>query len=167
MSHKNGDPNHDIPPSALGRAPVALTEPGGGWITPRHGHGALRPIRPGQVLGERGNTALRQVRQMAKARSPEVTARLIDIALHDPDTRVAVVASQTVLTWAHGRPENLKPEDGEPRGKLDLSKLTDRELKIMVKLADSGRLGVAPPEPGGNDDDQHQRRCSARCMAGG
>ena len=131
-------------PRASGRARVALPEPAGGWVTPRHGNGLLRPFRPGQVDVERGNTALRQVRNLTKSKSPEVAARLIDIALHDPDTRVAVVAGQAVMLWAFGRPENLKADDGEPSSKLDLSKLTDRELQILSKLVEGGRLQDRP-----------------------
>ena len=154
MSREIAPSSRTTSPRASGRAPVAPDERGEGWVKPGHGHGLLRPFRTGQVDVERGNTALRQVRQMAKAKSPEITAKLIDIALHDQDTRVAVVACQTVLTWAHGRPENLKPDDGEPRATIDLSKLTDCELKVLVKLVDSGRLGSALPEPGGGDDVQ-------------
>ena len=153
MSQKIAPPGLTTSPRASGRAPVASAEQGEGWVKPGHGHGLLRPFRTGQVDVERGNTALRQVRQMAKAKSPEITAKLIDIALHDQDTRVAVVACQTVLTWAHGRPENLKPDDGEPRAKLDLSKLTPGELKVLLKLVDSPRFAAAP-EPGGGDDVQ-------------
>ena len=140
MSQEIPPSSRTTSPSAPGRAPVPAAGPRDGFITPRHGHGALRPILPGQVLGARGNTAVRAVRILAKQKSAEVCQRLIEIALEDQDTRVAVVACQQVRTWAFGKPENLKAEDGEAKPVLDVSKLSGKELQTLLKALHAGRV---------------------------
>jgi len=115
--------------------------PAEGWVTPAHGNGALRPFRTGEPQTvARGNARLRVLRDVTKAKSPEIAERLIRIALHDSDTRVAVVACQQVLTWAFGKPENLKPEAGEAKPALDVSKLSTNELRVLLKALQAGRV---------------------------
>ena len=122
-------------------------------FVPKHGRGFMAPtVQPGDgPIGARGNTPVRMVRILAKQKSPEVCKRLINIALHDEDTRVAVVACQQVLTWAFGKPENLKAEDGEAKPSLDLSKLSGKELTALLKALQSGRV-ADQVAPAGADD---------------
>lgn len=106
---------------------------------------AWQPGQSGNPEGgaQRRGEPLREVRSIARERSPRAVNRLNELMEGD-DPRVAVVAAQTILTWAFGRPENLPPEAGAPRAQIDLSRLNTSELRVLLKLADSGRLGAAP-----------------------
>ena len=144
----------DQQPGRAARQPNGQFEP-----SPRPGRGgktkpedakrlapyAWKPGQTGNPAGapERKGEPLREVRRLARERSPRAVERMTELMEGD-DPRVAVVAAQGILTWAFGRPENLPAEAGAARATIDLSKLTPAELRTLVKLADSGRLGAAP-----------------------
>jgi hypothetical protein len=50
------------------------------------------------------------------------------------------------LERVSGKPRELRPEEVE-KARIDLSMLTDAELALLVKLAESGRLRASAPEP--------------------
>jgi len=112
----------------------------------------LRPFQPGHKFGQLGAGApLRKVRDACKHRSPEAVDELYKILLKDPDGRNRIVAAQQILTWAFGRPENLKPDDGEAKPALDVSKLSTNELRVLLKALQSGRV-ADQVAPAGADD---------------
>ncbi len=126
-----------------------MTKPDAEWIVPVHGGGRLKPFqkgRSGNPGGARDGSAIYgQVIRMARRVSPEILDALAEIAL-DPETetRARIVACTAILDRAFGRPPDKPPQvDGDEAPTLDATKLTDRELKALLKLWDSGRLGDA------------------------
>ena len=106
------------------------------------GGGRLRPFQPGQSGNPSGTSGrYGEVVRMAREASPEVMRALIGIALDpDEDSRARIVAGQEILGRAFGR---IKAEvtTGEAQPvPLDASKLSDRELEILEKIA----LGARP-----------------------
>ena len=122
-------PNPDQSPPKL--------PPDAAYIIPSHGYGKLIPARKGEVRNPTGhNGRYGEVVRLCQNASPEIAKRLIQIAL-DPneDSRVSVVAAQEVFNRAFGKPKaEVKTTDTQPVT-LDASKLTDRELEILHKLA--------------------------------
>jgi hypothetical protein len=105
----------------------------GGWLTPfKKGEG--------QRTGYRKPSAYTETLQLARRASPAAMRVLID-RLNDPDGRIAVMSASLILERAWGKVREAKPEDQQPEAHVDLSQLTAAELAILVKLADSGRLG--------------------------
>jgi hypothetical protein len=132
---------HDTELSAASRARVATAEPGGDWIKPRHGRGWLRPYPKG-TQGRTGKPAgYYATQQLAREHALDAVRALVE-RLSDPDGAVALAAANSLLTWAFGKPGEQKL-DGEQQAKIDLSKLTDEELSILVRVAENDRLGVA------------------------
>jgi hypothetical protein len=128
----------DTEPSARSRARVAPSEPGNGWIRPAHGRGMLRPFpkgAPGRIGKPSGYVA---TQQLAREHSLEAVRTLVE-RLRDPDGRVAVTAANLLLERAWGKTKEMRPEDGE-KAHVDLSALSDSEIKILLALAQSGRL---------------------------
>lgn len=122
-------PNPDQSPPKL--------PPDAAYIIPSHGYGKLIPARKGEVRNPTGhNGRYGEVVRLCQNASPEIAKRLIQIAL-DPneDSRVSVVAAQEIFNRAFGKPKaEVKTTDTQPVT-LDASKLTDRELEILHKLA--------------------------------
>ncbi len=108
----------------------------GAFIIPSHGHGRLIPARKGEVRNPTGRSGrYGEVVKLAQGASIEALQVLITIAL-DPseDARARIVACQEILGRAYGRIRaEVKAADGPAT--LDASKLTDRELEILWKLA--------------------------------
>jgi len=63
--------------------------------------------------------------------------------LDNPDPRTAVVAANSILERAWGKPREQKPEEHR-EASIDLSTLTNAELALLVKLVESGRLRATP-----------------------
>ena len=104
---------------------------------PAHGHGRLRPFRPGQSGNPSGTSGrYGEVVRLCQAAGPEIAKALIEIALdRNEDSRARIVAAQEVFNRGFGRP---KTEVKTPQGgsaTLDASKLTDRELEVLLKIA--------------------------------
>ena len=127
------------------------------WVVPEHGRGRLRPFPPGtsgNPKGRASGTSFAEVVRLARRNSVEAMQVLIDIAL-DPqeDARSRIVACQAILDRAFGKVSDKPPpvDTGDPVT-LDASKLSDRELKVLLKLLDSGTLSQAlTPAPGDED----------------
>jgi hypothetical protein len=97
-------------------------------IVPGHGRGVLRPFQPGQSGNPTGRSGpYLETQRLARDAAPEVTRRLIEIALTDPDTRVAIVAGNSVLYRAFGKPRDYDPKEERPRTVADTSGLTHAE----------------------------------------
>jgi hypothetical protein len=86
---------------------------------------------------------------------------LID-CLDSPDPRTAVVAANSILERAWGKPREAKPEEVE-QAHIDLTALTNAELALLVKLVESGRLRPVPDaEPTSEIDGEVQAVDRAR-----
>jgi len=104
-------------------------------IVPGHGRGALRPFQPGQSGNPTGRSGpYLETQRLARDAAPDVTRRLIEIALTDPDTRVAVVAGNSVLDRAFGKPRDYDPKEDRPPATFDTSVLTGAEQKSLLTL---------------------------------
>ena len=136
------DPVHDTDLSEKRRARVAPTEPGNGWIRPKHGRGMLLPFPKGAPGRVGKPSRYTETLQIAREASPEAMRVLVQ-RLHDLDGRVAVVAAERLLERAWGKVREMKPEE-QPQARIDLSKLSNAELGVLMKLVTSGRLVAAP-----------------------
>ena len=115
------------------------------YHVPAHGHGRLRPFRPGQSGNPSGTSGrYGEVVRLAREASPEVMRALIGIAL-DPseDVRARIVAIQEILGRAFGRIKAEVKDVTEESATLDASKLSDRELEALWKLVGSKPDGTA------------------------
>jgi hypothetical protein len=136
---------HDTELSARSRARVAPTEPGNGWIRPKHGKGMLRPFPKG-APGRIGKPSRYIETQMyARQHSLEAMQTLVE-RLRDPDGRVAVVAANSLLERAWGKVREVHPEEAQ-HAHIDLTALSSEELALLVRLVESGRLRAASEEP--------------------
>ncbi len=109
-----------------------------GWRVPGHGHGKLRPFRPGQSGNPAGHSGrYGEVVRLCREAGPAVAKRLIEIAL-DPgeERRVSVVAAQEVLNRAFGRPREM-PEAAAPP--LDLTAVSEEKLRLIIKALEAAR----------------------------
>lgn len=127
------------------------------WVVPEHGRGRLRPFLPGtsgNPKGRASGTSFAEVVRLARRNSVEAMQVLIDIAL-DPqeDARSRIVACQAILDRAFGKVSDKPPpvDTGDPVT-LDANRLTDKELKALLKLLDSGRLSEALTPAQGDED---------------
>ena len=100
----------------------------------------IRPFQPGNA-GRPPNTSTKysETLALARANSPAAMRVLIE-RLNDPDGRIAVMSASLILERAWGKVKEAK-EEPQSEAHIDLSQLTTAELAILIKLADSGRLG--------------------------
>ena len=117
--------------------PQSEPKPDAAYVIPKHGRGRLMPpFQKGHVANPTGATGrYNEVVRMAAHASVDVMKALIGIAL-DPseDSRARIVACQEILGRAYGRIRaEVKTADGPAT--LDASKLSDRELEVLWKLA--------------------------------
>jgi hypothetical protein len=105
----------------------------------------LRPFEPGNKLGGRRGTAFTETQRLAREYSVDAVMTLVE-RLHDRDGRVAIAAAVALLDRAWGRVREAPLEDGSPPAQIDLTILTDPELQLLFKLAQSGRLRPAPTD---------------------
>jgi hypothetical protein len=114
-----------------------------GWVPGKNG-GWLKPIRKGEpaAKGYQKPHRYTETLQLARKASPAAMRTLIE-RMGDADSRVAVMAASLVLERAWGKPREAQPEE-QHEASVDLSALTDAELALLLKLADSGRLRPAP-----------------------
>src|SRR5690349_8558037 len=111
---------HDTLEPAGSRARVPSAGQEDIWVTPSHGHGKLKPFKPGNQFarGARPSHYL-ETQQLAREASPEALRVLIQ-RLHDPDGRVSVVAANSILERAFGKVKEMRPEEHQSQAKLDL-----------------------------------------------
>jgi hypothetical protein len=118
------------------------------YHVPAHGHGRLRPFRPGQSGNPSGTSGrYGEVVRLCQNASPEIAKALIGIAL-DPseDARARIVACQEILGRAFGRIKAEVKDVTEEPARLDASKLTDRELEVLLKIARAARPDGSTPQ---------------------
>jgi hypothetical protein len=127
-------------PDTTSRASLRRRVPG------RNGKGVLIPFQKGQKLPAGFNTPVtaRETLWLARKHSPAAMMTLIQNLQH-PDARVSTMSAQLVLDRAWGRPreQEQKPEAG---GTIDLSELGSDELRILMRLAQSGRIKASEGE---------------------
>jgi hypothetical protein len=112
-----------------------------GFRVPRHGHGLLRPWPKGQSARPDTRPSLYvETMRIARQHSPQAIQTLIE-RMKDADGRIAVVAANSVLERAFGKPREMKPE--EQQAHIDLSSLSGPELQLLLRLVESGRLRSA------------------------
>lgn len=78
---------------------------------------------------------------LARKASPDAMRTLIK-CLNDPDSRTAVVAANSILERAWGKPKESKPEEQE-QARIDVTTLTDAELAVLLNMVLSERLRAA------------------------
>jgi hypothetical protein len=88
--------------------------------------------------------ALVETLDLARAAAPAAVRALIS-ALGSPDDRVRVMASQLLLDRALGRPREA-PAEVPQEARVDLTRLTGAELRVLHRLVESGRLTETPTE---------------------
>jgi hypothetical protein len=117
-----------------------------GYRIPKHGGGMLKPFPPGSS-GRPPNTSTRysETLRIAREASPEAMRVLIQ-RLRDPDGRIAVVAANSIMERAWGKVREMKPEE-QTKAQIDLSKLSNAELALLMKLVEDGRLTALPDGP--------------------
>jgi hypothetical protein len=79
---------------------------------------------------------------LARKASPDAMGVLIANLRHE-DPRVSTMSAQLILDRAWGKPKEQEQQK-EGGGTIDLAALTSDELRVLMKLALSGRLGAAP-----------------------
>jgi hypothetical protein len=106
--------------------------------------GTLMPFQrgEGQRVGYQKPAEYSATLSLARKSSVEAMNCLIR-HLHHEDARIAVVAANSILERAWGKPREQKPEE-QYQASIDLSALTDGELALLLKLVESGRLRAAP-----------------------
>jgi hypothetical protein len=126
----------------------------------------LRDFKKGQS-GYVPGTAHRynEVQQLARQHSLDAVRALIRL-LDDADGRIVTVAACALLERGWGKVTREAPLDQSQEAVLDLSALTDQELRILVDLCDSGRLRAVEPQssPLQIEDRQTDRVASARSV---
>jgi hypothetical protein len=131
----------DTPQSAPSRARRTIPGRNGGTLTPfRKGEG--RPIGRGTPI------TMIQTLQLARRHSVDAVRTLVR-ALDCEDQRVAVTAANLLLERGWGKPREA-PVETPHEAEIDLSQLSNEELRILAQLVTSGRLrpavADAPPE---------------------
>ena len=118
-----------------------------GILIPSHGHGALRPWRPGQS-GNPGGVGgqLREAQRLARQSTLKAIQTLIAL-LDSDDDRVRAVAANSLWDKAGGKVMENNPEQ-ETGKRIDLSKLTAPELQFLLKLVRSGAMQMTEASSG-------------------
>jgi hypothetical protein len=65
--------------------------------------------------------------------------------LEHEDGRISTMSANLILDRAWGKPREAKPEE-QQAARIDLSQLSGDELRILMRLVQSGRLTNAPAE---------------------
>ena len=94
--------SHDTSKRGGGRARIAPTQPGDGWIRPSHGKGLLKPWQPGNKLGGQRPGRYQETQQLARDHSLQAIKTLVQ-RLDDADGRIAVMSASILLERAWGK----------------------------------------------------------------
>jgi len=131
--------------------------------TPSHGVGKLvAPFPPG-VSGNPGGrpTRFREVREICRNKSAAAAQALIRIVedvdangRNVEDGRVVVVAAQTILTWAFGKPPDYDPREDKPPLAINTSVLTVEERRLLLALLRKGLAKEIVADPASESSEQ-------------
>lgn len=123
-------------------------------VTP--GGGVLSPFAPG-VSGNPGgrSNGLKPVRALCREKSMAAAQSLIRIVedvdeygRNREDGRIVVVAAQTILQWAYGKPPDYDPaKEDRPSMSIDTSSLTAEERRAMLAILRKGIVRETEHEP--------------------
>jgi hypothetical protein len=124
----------------------AARNPPPAMVRPAHGAGLLRaPWRKGQSGNPGGLSGIgewHRVMSLARQNSTKAMAKLIEL-IDSEDPRISMLAAQSVLERAWGRPKEVNPNDTQPRTTIDLSRLTPAEREVLMRIAKSGAIRPA------------------------
>lgn len=116
---------------------------------PSHGHGYLKPVQPGEIRNPTGKDGLwREAQRITREKSPEAARRPGEL-MNGTDERVALMATDKVLTWAWGKPPEYDPREDSPDVSIDTS--------ILSPEADHAAVSAATWVEGGGDADGDRR----------
>jgi hypothetical protein len=112
----------------------------------RNGGKLLTPWKPGQSGNPLGrNLSLKPVRELCRQKSMAAAESLIRIVedvdengRNNEDGRIVVVAAQTILTWAWGKPPDYDPNTERKPMSIDTSSLTATERAQMLAILRKG-----------------------------
>ena len=124
-------------------------------VGPSHGVGRITPFTPGESGNPGGRpTRFREVREICRNKSAAAALALIriveDVDQNDrnvEDGRVVVVAAQTILTWAYGKPPDYDPREDKPPVTIDTSHLSSEDRAPMLRILRFGVLRYTEGEP--------------------
>ena len=110
-----------------------------GYVIPAHGHGRLRPFKPGQIgnpTGQHGR--YREIVRLARDASPRAMAILVQVMDDETeDTRCRLVAIQEILGRAFGKiPAEVK-DIAAPA--LDLEAVPEAKLELVIRALEAAR----------------------------
>jgi hypothetical protein len=127
-------------------------DPPSGVHVPSHGHGYLKPIRPGEVRNPTGKGGLwREAQRITREKSPDAARRLVELMYSDDD-RVALMAAEKVMVWSWGKPPDYVPREDRPPLTINTSILTRAERAMLLLILRRGLL--VPNEPGPDEAPQ-------------
>ena len=124
-------------------------------IIPRHGVGRLVPFQPGQSGNPGGRPrGMREVREICRQACPDAAYMLADFVRlrdehgHHPekDGRVLAVVTQTLFTWAYGKPPDYDPNEDRPPMTINTAILSREERAMMISVLRRGLLTPAAEE---------------------
>ncbi len=127
-------------------------------MTPIHGVGKLlAPYQPGVSGNPSGRPrTLKEVQGLARNKSLDslramisiIDDKVIDADGHTrnrEDGRIVVVAAQTILTWAYGKPPDYDPRADKPELTIDLAVLSQADKQQLLGLLRRGIVREADP----------------------
>lgn len=91
-----------------------------------------------EFYGEARRISIAETLFLARKASPQAMMTLIQNLQH-PDARVSTMSAQLILDRAWGKPREQQ-DHKESGGTIDLSQLSADEVRILMRLAQSGRL---------------------------
>jgi hypothetical protein len=97
--------------------------------------GILRPYRKGHsgnAQGIYGGSAYHEARRICAKASPDAARKQVEL-MSDPDSRVALIATEAVLRRGAGAPRDHSAED-EARQQINVKALTREERQLFGKL---------------------------------
>jgi hypothetical protein len=115
---------------------------------PSHGHGYLRPVRPGEVRNPTGKGGLwREAQRITREKSAEAARRLVELMYSDDD-RVALMASVKVMVWSWGKSPEYDPREDRPATEINTSIMSPEERALLLGLVRRGLLVPSEHAPG-------------------
>ncbi|MBV8458414.1 MAG: hypothetical protein JO122_17570 [Acetobacteraceae bacterium] len=96
----------------------------------------LEPWKPGESGNPSGRPAgLRAVQRAAREKTPDALRYLARVIDDDGgDRRSGIVAAQTILTWAYGKPPEFDPKEDRQGAKIDITRLPREQRRAFMDL---------------------------------